>query len=482
MGLLDLLLGQSNPISQYVDSNPATVSSIGAGLAAGPSFSQGLSNAAQLVAQNKSQDRALQLATQQRNATADWLQQIGHPELANPVRAGSITGADAFNQIYKQTVVAPGSTIYQDGKPLYTGSPTDVTQMTMQQRQQMAPQYGLTQGTPQFANFVLAGKLPDTAPPAGYSFGALGADGQPTLKPISGGPADTTSGIAGLPSVGVGSDGRADPDQQAAFLSSLDPSTASLVKSIGEYRADLSKVTSLRGDQRQKVAALVQQAYPGFDMSMYGARANMQKALAPGGTIAGNLTSVNTTIQHLAQLSKDADALGNQSFPAWNAISNTFKSGTGSSAPSNFDQAATAVADEAAKVFKGGTASDQETIRSWRQSLNKDMSPEQIKGAINQLATELLPARLNTLQQQYAATMGGQTLPGFLTKESVDALKSLGVDPAILDPRAGDTGAGAPAAGASTQAPVTVQTPEQAAALPPGTVFKTPDGRLKVRP
>lgn len=128
MGILDLALGSANPVASYADTNRSWLSALGAGLGSGQNFSQGLSNAAQLGPAAQAQDyqrglqqNALTLQVQQRDAAADWVSKLGHPELAAAIKSGAISGSDAFSQLTKQTVVPPGSSVIDgQGKPVGT--------------------------------------------------------------------------------------------------------------------------------------------------------------------------------------------------------------------------------------------------------------------------------------------------------------------------------------------------------------------------
>jgi len=86
-GLLDLLLGQDNPLSQFADSRQNTLGAIGAGIASGPTFAQGLANAAQGVPQARQLDQQTNFALQQQNATFKMLQGK-YPDLAQAVLGG----------------------------------------------------------------------------------------------------------------------------------------------------------------------------------------------------------------------------------------------------------------------------------------------------------------------------------------------------------------------------------------------------------
>lgn len=112
-GLLDMILGQSNPVSQFADSRQNVLGAIGAGLASGPTFSQGMANAAQNVPQARKADYQMGLYRGQVSQTVKYLQDK-HPDLAQAVQSGTLSPSDAFNMAFAQdnragVSVAPGS-------------------------------------------------------------------------------------------------------------------------------------------------------------------------------------------------------------------------------------------------------------------------------------------------------------------------------------------------------------------------------------
>lgn len=120
-GLMDLLLGTSNPISQFVDSRQNTLGAIGSGLAAGPTFAQGLSNAAQNIPQARKADYSMGLYRGQVSQTVQYLQK-NHPDIAQAVQSGVMSPSDGISMAMQQdntplTPVAPGAT------PTYLSGP-----------------------------------------------------------------------------------------------------------------------------------------------------------------------------------------------------------------------------------------------------------------------------------------------------------------------------------------------------------------------
>ncbi len=105
-GLASMIFGD-NPFTQWGNENSSALSALGAGLASGPTFQQGLSNGAQLMAQMGPADaeraekaRLLQEEIARKNKTIEWLRQTD-PQLAAMVEAGMDPNA-AFGQIVSQ--------------------------------------------------------------------------------------------------------------------------------------------------------------------------------------------------------------------------------------------------------------------------------------------------------------------------------------------------------------------------------------------
>lgn len=103
-GLAELLLGKSNPFSQFISENQNKVSAAFGGLGSGTNFSEGLSRAAQGAALASPLDQAAaekrQLANDSitaRNKTAAYLRsQPGGAQFADAIENGMIDGSTAF--------------------------------------------------------------------------------------------------------------------------------------------------------------------------------------------------------------------------------------------------------------------------------------------------------------------------------------------------------------------------------------------------
>jgi hypothetical protein len=135
-----------------------------------------------------------------------------------------------------------------------------------------------------------------------------------------------------------------------------------------------------------------------------------------------------------------------------------------------FNAALTSALNEYAKVLSGATGAAGISDAARREAhdlLNTANTPEQVVGIVDIMKREMANREAGFAEQeaQLKETMGGRP--------------NVNVAPAATTaPQA----PGAPMGAPPTGGPVRVNTPQEALALPSGTQFMTPDGRLKVRP
>lgn len=280
--------------------------------------------------------------------------------------------------------------------------------------------------------------------------------------------APTGGAASDQPVVPFGDDGKPDPTAQAAFLQSIpDPKYAALVKGVANYELDPAKVTTMRGDQRQKLVEDAKAYDPTYDGTQFGVRTAARKDFTSGQS-AMNLKSANTLIGHLYDLSQASTALGNSGFTPWNMVVNAVKENTDNTDITRYKIAGQASADELAKVFKGGGASDVESIRDWQNSLDPNAGPQQQQAAISEAIT-LLQSRVAALRDQYQNAMGKPADFQVLNDASAKALQAMGVDPSTVDPNY------KPGAPAQQAQPAQPKSDADYKALPSGALFIDPD-------
>jgi len=210
----------------------------------------------------------------------------------------------------------------------------------------------------------------------------------------------------------------------------VDKSVDSVAAKVANYALPLPSGFALRSPYWQNVLQRAVELNPTFDATNYKARQVMRTDFASGRN-SRNIVSLNTAVDHLANLAKTGEALSNSSVKVWNYIKNQGLEQTGDKRVVEFKNAATAVESELASVFKGTGATDQE-IKQWRANLSSAQSPEQLKGAITQ-AVKLMQGRLDAIDNIWLQTMGSpRDIPVF-SKKSRQIIDDLGLSTELSD-------------------------------------------------
>lgn len=124
-----------------------------------------------------------------------------------------------------------------------------------------------------------------------------------------------------------------------------------------------------------------------------------EKAFEAGGKLEPAVRSLNTVVQHLGVLKDAASALSQNDTNALNKLKNTFHAQFGGTGPITFDAVKNAVAPEIEKAIQGsaGAVADRDDLK---QTLSRNLSPEQLKGAVDGYVA-LMGGQLNSLRQTY---------------------------------------------------------------------------------
>lgn len=214
-------------------------------------------------------------------------------------------------------------------------------------------------------------------------------------------------------------------------LKGLPSGEAALARSLATYQLSPGVLGRIPADKKMRIIQGATAFDPSFDMKEYAPR----QALITGfksGPQSQNIASLNTVIGHLDGLSKASKELGNYSLTPLNYVKNAASNAAGSAAITKFDQNATAVESELAKLFKGtGVATNQE-IKEWRKSFNSNMSPAQIDASIEK-AVELMASRMEALKNQYEQGLKRPKDRQWLNPKSMAILNNMGVNADELD-------------------------------------------------
>ena len=171
------------------------------------------------------------------------------------------------------------------------------------------------------------------------------------------------------------------------------------------------------------------------------------------------VTAFNTAIDHLGTMRELATALENKDVRLFNTLSNKIAKETGQPAPTNFDGAKRIVAAEIVKaiVANGGGVKEREEAANDFLTAN---SPAQFKGTID-TKVKLLAGQLNSLGLQYENGTGRTDFDKKLTPDAKAAFNNV---------RGKNTG------------PVKINGDAEYNALPSGTQFIGPDGKIRSKP
>lgn len=272
------------------------------------------------------------------------------------------------------------------------------------------------------------------------------------LSTGAGGDPVATDASGNAISVDMDADGNPDPQAQATFLASLPGGAgggvATLVQGLADYSINPAAFTTRNyagatGMTQSQVLSLVKQYDPSYDEKQYASASAMQKNVSSG-TYSQTITAANTLVSHLQDLQQalndlytpsggDLNASGllaglnNKTVVALQGL------GGGNASVKSFNTFAQAVAEEAAKIYKGTASPSEGEINQWASTLSPTNSLAANQAAITAIL-KLMGGKLSTISQQYKQALGNTQGLQILTPSSAAILKSMGLDPNDYDP------------------------------------------------
>jgi hypothetical protein len=245
-----------------------------------------------------------------------------------------------------------------------------------------------------------------------------------------------------------------------ASLSKTNPSLANQVQGVLDTRLAYPPATA-RSPQAQALRAAVLQADPSYDEQAYKRRQTTIQQYTPGHAGPGqSMLSAATLINHMYDLAQAARNLPDHSTAAQNAVSSWFAKQTNEPWLIKYNEGRKFVASELPKFLEGKAPTEGQVHEHY-----DSYSPSKGKTGIqNALSTDVdyLYGRYQPLIQAYKDSTGKDLnidtyAPGQATKAKAAALEYYRANGAL---------------------PVVVTSAAQAAKLPHGAVFATPDGRV----
>jgi hypothetical protein len=223
-----------------------------------------------------------------------------------------------------------------------------------------------------------------------------------------------------------------------AYLASLPPETAAVVKAISEGRMAFPTGYAMKTPYWQAIINSVAQYDPTFDAVNFGSRAKTRGDFTSGKS-AQNITNINQGIAHLGQLADQiAGTASHGGFPfatSVNSVENMYNQGTGDAGITNYNTTRGNVASELTQVFRGAGGAEADINRALGDT-DPNGSLDQKVGGVKTLLG-LLGSRLSIMAARYNQGMGTTKAPlDILNPQSKAILlrmyKKYGIDPSAL--------------------------------------------------
>jgi hypothetical protein len=251
--------------------------------------------------------------------------------------------------------------------------------------------------------------------------------------------------------------------QYLADLRRTNPSLANQVQGVMDTRLAYPPATA-RSPQAQALRAAVLQVDPSYDEQAYKRRSETIKQYTPGHAGPGqSMLSAATIINHMYDLAQAAQNLPDHSTKAQNEISAWWGKQTNAPWLIKFNEGRKFVSSELPKFLNGKAPTEGEQ-REHMDSYDPSKGKTGIQTALS-TDVDYMYGRYQPLIQAYKDNTGKDLnidnyAPGQATKAKAAALEYFRANGAL---------------------PVVVTNPGQAAKLPHGAVFVTPDGRVLKR-
>ena len=268
-------------------------------------------------------------------------------------------------------------------------------------------------------------------------------------------------------------------------LKRTNPSLGNRVQAVLDTRAPYPTTVGTRNPVNAQIAAAVNQIDPSFDAAAWKRRADTITAYSPKGPQGQSLISAATIINHMYDMAQASQNLPDHTFRFMNAISNTGSSMTNNPNLIAFNEGRKFNSVEIPKFLTGKAPAEGEIQQNYN-SYDPSLGASGIKTAIG-TDLDYISGRFGPLLDAYKAQTGkdfnlDNLVPGKNLSTKLAALENW-QSGGKLAPASRTLGT-APSGGTSPQVPappVRVATPAQARALPVGTRFTGPDGRVFVR-
>jgi len=206
-----------------------------------------------------------------------------------------------------------------------------------------------------------------------------------------------------------------------------------LAQAVIEGRAMPSQVASMRTAAGQKLALVVSELDPTFNVDDYGNRVRLRREFMSGRR-GQEAKALDTMILHADKLIDASEAMQKSNVRKYNTIKNWIKrEGEGNPELVRTAMLARGTSRETLRILQGVGVITQEEARNMENDLDINAAPDEFMGAVEAMFT-LAGGRLITLRSDWEHTMGNASPPVPLMNErSISILKRRGFDPETME-------------------------------------------------
>jgi hypothetical protein len=225
------------------------------------------------------------------------------------------------------------------------------------------------------------------------------------------------------------------PEDIQKQIQQKNPTEAAILKKLANGDMTLKDLPVRNPAMVKKITGDLAVAYPGFDEQKIAARRKTKIDFAPGGSIGKQATTAGTMIQHMYELRKTIDELGDTGFKPFNQMVQSGKRmfGPGSAPLKKYDTIKNAIAGEWDKYLRAG-GSAEAGIDRILQGMDEADTPEAQKSALDEMAN-LMAGRMGQYVDEWGASFdqpGDPKIPSYvMSTRTRYALNKMGLDDVI---------------------------------------------------
>lgn len=225
------------------------------------------------------------------------------------------------------------------------------------------------------------------------------------------------------------------PEDIRAQIKQKSPTESAILDKLARGDLSLKDLPTRNPAMVKKITGDLAIAYPGFDEQKIAARRKTKMDFTPGGSIGKQATIAGTMIQHMYELRKTIEELGDTGFKPWNQLKQTASRtfGAGSAPLKKYDTIKNAISGEWDKYLRAGGSAEAGIDRILK-SMDEADTPEAQKASLDEMAN-LMSGRMGQYVDEWKASFdqqGDPKIPSYvMSTRTRYALNKMGLDDVI---------------------------------------------------